>query len=71
MPVTVEEVYRSVDALAPFVLAEEWDNAGPLAGSPRLRHRRFGRSAHPRLHPGLYGGTGRPPGSPDPGLPGL
>ena len=35
MPVTVEEVYRSVDALAPFVLAEEWDNAGLLAGSPR------------------------------------
>lgn len=35
MPVTVEEVYRSVDALAPFALAEEWDNAGLLAGSPR------------------------------------
>ena len=33
MPVTVGDVYRAIDAFAPFALAEEWDNAGILAGS--------------------------------------
>ena len=33
MPVTVGDVYRAIDAFAPFELAEEWDNAGILAGS--------------------------------------
>lgn len=33
MPVTVGDVYRVIDAFAPFELAEEWDNAGILAGS--------------------------------------
>ena len=33
MPVTVRDVYRAIDAFAPFALAEEWDNAGILAGS--------------------------------------
>ena len=33
MPVTVGDVYRAIDAIAPFELAEEWDNAGILAGS--------------------------------------
>ena len=33
MPVTVADVYRAIDAFAPFTLAEEWDNAGILAGS--------------------------------------
>ena len=33
MPVTVADVYRAIDAFAPFALAEEWDNAGILAGS--------------------------------------
>ena len=32
MPVTVGDVYRAIDAFAPFALAEEWDNAGILAG---------------------------------------
>ena len=33
MPVTVGDIYRAIDAFAPFELAEEWDNAGILAGS--------------------------------------
>lgn len=33
MPLTVGDVYRAIDAFAPFELAEEWDNAGILAGS--------------------------------------
>ena len=33
MPVTVGDVYRAINAIAPFELAEEWDNAGILAGS--------------------------------------
>ena len=33
MPVTVGDVYRAIDSFAPFQLAEEWDNAGILAGS--------------------------------------
>lgn len=33
MSVTVGEVYRAIDAFAPFALAEEWDNVGILAGS--------------------------------------
>lgn len=33
MPVTVGEVYDAIDAFAPFACAEEWDNAGLLAGS--------------------------------------
>ena len=32
MPVTVGDVYRAIDAFAPFELAEDWDNAGILAG---------------------------------------
>lgn len=32
MSVTVEAVYRAIDAFAPFALAEEWDNVGILAG---------------------------------------
>ena len=32
MPVTVGDVYRAIDGFAPFELAEEWDNAGILAG---------------------------------------
>ena len=34
MPVTVGEVWRAIDAFAPFALAEEWDNVGLLAGRP-------------------------------------
>ena len=33
MSVTVGEVYRAIDAFAPFAVAEEWDNVGILAGS--------------------------------------
>ena len=33
MSVTIGEVYRRIDELAPFALQEEWDNAGLLAGS--------------------------------------
>lgn len=33
MAVTVSEVYRVLDEMAPFSLAEEWDNPGILAGS--------------------------------------
>lgn len=34
MPLTVGEVYRAIDAFAPFENADEWDNAGLLAGDP-------------------------------------
>lgn len=34
MSVTVGEILRAIDAFAPFEAAEEWDNAGLLAGSP-------------------------------------
>lgn len=34
MPVTIADVYRWIDAIAPFELQEEWDNAGILAGNP-------------------------------------
>lgn len=37
MPVTVADVYRAIDAFAPFELAEEWDNAGILAGSADMQ----------------------------------
>lgn len=33
MPVTVKDIYEAINAFAPFELAEEWDNAGILAGS--------------------------------------
>lgn len=36
MPLTVGDVYRAIDRIAPFELAEEWDNAGILAGSAQL-----------------------------------
>lgn len=32
MVLTVGDVYRTIDAFAPFALAEEWDNVGILAG---------------------------------------
>lgn len=35
MSVTVGEVRKAIDAFAPFELAEQWDNAGLLAGSER------------------------------------
>lgn len=34
MPVTIGDVYRRIDEIAPFSLQEEWDNAGLLIGSP-------------------------------------
>lgn len=34
MPATVEQVLALVDGIAPFELAEEWDNVGLLAGRP-------------------------------------
>lgn len=34
MSVTVGDVYRAIDAFAPFEAAEDWDNAGLLAGAP-------------------------------------
>lgn len=34
MPVTVGQVLRLIDGLAPFELAEPWDNVGLLAGAP-------------------------------------
>lgn len=33
MSVKISEVYRWIDAIAPFEAAEEWDNVGLLAGS--------------------------------------
>lgn len=33
MPVTIGDVYRRIDEIAPFSLQEEWDNAGLLIGS--------------------------------------
>lgn len=33
MSVTIGEVYRRMDEIAPFALQEEWDNAGLLVGS--------------------------------------
>lgn len=36
MPVSVADVYRAIDSIAPFELAEEWDNAGILAGYPEM-----------------------------------
>jgi len=33
MSVRISEVYNWIDAIAPFALAEEWDNVGLLAGS--------------------------------------
>lgn len=33
MPVTVGDIYCVLDSMVPFALAEEWDNAGLLAGS--------------------------------------
>lgn len=33
MPVTVGDVYRRIDEIAPFSLQEDWDNAGLLIGS--------------------------------------
>ena len=33
MPVTLGEVYKRIDEIAPFALQEEWDNAGLLIGS--------------------------------------
>ena len=41
MSVTVGDVYRAIDAFAPFALAEEWDNAGILAGSEDSEVRRI------------------------------
>ena len=34
MPASVADVLALVDGLAPFALAEEWDNVGLLAGNP-------------------------------------
>ena len=34
MALTVGQVYAAIDGFAPFELAEEWDNAGLLAGAP-------------------------------------
>ena len=34
MSATVEQIMRLLDAIAPFDLAEEWDNVGLLAGNP-------------------------------------
>lgn len=34
MALTVGQVYAAIDGFAPFELAEEWDNAGLLAGTP-------------------------------------
>ena len=34
MSLTVDRVYNAIDSFAPFETAEEWDNAGMLAGLP-------------------------------------
>lgn len=37
MSATVEQLLRLVDGIAPFELAEEWDNVGLLAGAPEAK----------------------------------
>ena len=34
---TVEQLLRLVDGIAPFELAEEWENVGLLAGAPEAK----------------------------------
>ena len=39
--ITVENIYREIDSLAPFCTQEKWDNSGLLAGDMSMPVRRI------------------------------
>ena len=52
--VKVREVLEEIDRIAPFALAEEWDNIGLMAGDPAQEVRRLGVALDP-LPAGIFG----------------
>ena len=45
--VKVREVLEEIDRIAPFALAEEWDNIGLMVGDPAQEVRRLGVALDP------------------------
>ena len=43
----VREVLEEIDRIAPFALAEEWDNIGLMAGDPAQKVRRLNMTLDP------------------------